>query len=163
MLSQAALSQLQDIQIPEPITWWPLAAAVWILIIGGLILTIGIGWHYWVSYQSNRYRREAALKFKDLIAKDLNPPETLLAVNQLLKQVAITHYGRLQVSSLSGKKWLTFLQETALYIEQPKSLLKTLQSAYQSNSSQKDPQKNQQKDQEEFLTYSKAWIRGHHK
>ncbi len=155
--AQATLAGLKDITVPDSVTWWPLADTIWALMIGVFGVAIGLAWFYWTRHKNNRYRREALQKLKFILSKDLSPQETILEINQLLKQVAITHYGRSRVSPLLGKSWVKFLQDTITYVEQPKNLLETLQSSYQPNHS------DYNKDLEGFLTYSKAWIRGHHK
>lgn len=155
---QAVLAQFKDIEIPDPVTWWPLAGSVWALIISIIGIVIGLSWYYWVSYKNNRYRREATQKFEAILNKKLPSQEAILAINQLLKQVAITHYGRTRVSSLSGEAWLKFLQKTGSYIEQPKNLLSFFQSSYQPHSLEIN-----KAEFEGFLTYSRAWIKGHHK
>ena len=33
MMQADSLAQLRDIQLPEPISWWPLAPGWWVLII----------------------------------------------------------------------------------------------------------------------------------
>lgn len=162
---QEALSKLNDIAIPEAVSWWPLATGVWAVIVGVLGITIGLIWYYWVRYQNNRYRREAEKALQESLQNKTLIADKVLTVNQLLKQVAITHYGRSKVAHLSGENWVHFLQETALYIKQPEALLHTLQLGYLPSQSQQTSSENpsHQVELDEFIAYSQAWIKGHHK
>lgn len=156
--TQALLAQMHDLQLPDPVTWWPLANSVWSLIVGILGLFIGLSWYYWVRHKNNRYRREALAQLKHALTdpKNQSPTQQIMILNRLLKQVAITHYGRARVAPLTGQAWVDFLQETAIYIDQPENLAENLQAGYQ-------PLPISSLALKSCLDYGTAWIKGHHK
>lgn len=154
---QSALTQLQDIVTPAPIGWWPISDSLLSLIIGFGGLMIGLSWYFLNQRKQNQYRRQAQSLFDEAIAESDEPKRQLQIANQLLKQVAITSYGRKQVAALTGDRWIAFLQQNASYIKQPPELGSCLASIYHPNQTP-DPQALQQ-----TLDYVKQWIKGHHK
>lgn len=162
---QAVLNQLQDIQLPDPISWWPLAFSWWILILSVTSILIGLVWYFREQHKRNAYRREA-LETLALIRhlKESNIPinEQVLAINSLLKQVALTTYGRLRVAKLSDQAWLDFLKKTASFIEQPVVLKELFKLAYQAPTTDKTQQKSNQELLTAWQNYAAKWIKGHH-
>lgn len=153
--AQAVLAQLHDIQLPEAIGWWPPSHLLLVVIVGVSGLLMWAIWYQWYRYQMNLYRKEALNQLSQQYQQADSPQNQILAINSVLKQVAITNYGRNQTASLTGQEWITFLRNTATYIDQPERLLVTLQSAYHHDV---DPV-----DLAELHTYAQAWIKGHHK
>lgn len=151
------LSQLNDIQVPDPVGWWPLSQTLIGLFVGLGGILIGLTWYYLTQRKNNRYRQEALMAFEKDLASTSHPQEKLQIANQLLKQVAITNYGRPNVANLSGQAWVDFLHKTALYIHQPDSLQHCLESIYRPNPSLSEAEIQQ------TLDYTKQWIKGHHK
>lgn len=152
---QQALKDLNEIHLPPPVTWWPLANSVWALLVGIFGVLMGFSWYQWKRYQNNRYRREALLIFTSHQQAEDSIVEKITSVNQLLKQVAMTNYGRNKVAALSGKHWVEFLQQTCIYLDQPDNLSATLQACYGKQVDEIDANL--------FFDYAQAWIKGHHK
>lgn len=103
------LSQLRDIHLPPPISWWPPAPGWWIAAALLLILAgTGYGWRRW--QRNNRWRRQALAQLIHLRGLDAS----LLAahLSQLLRRVAISRYPQAEVASLTGEAWLAFLDRT---------------------------------------------------
>lgn len=155
--TQQLLSQLQDIQIPDAVGWWPLSQTLIGIFAGLGGILIGLTWYYLTQRRHNQYRREALTIFDQTVQKADTPQQKLRLAIQLLKQVAITNYGRRRVAPLYGDSWVAFLHQTALYIEQPDTLKTVLQSAYSPSLALSDAQI------EETLIYIQNWIKGHHK
>jgi len=151
------LSQLRDIQVPDPVGWWPLSQTIIGLLVGLGGIFIGLTWYYWNQRKNNRYRQEAMATFKKAMVSASTSQEKLQIANQLLKQVAITNYGRHTVAKLSGQAWIDFLRQTALYIDQPESLQTSLESIYRPALSLPEAEV------EQTLDYAMQWIKGHHK
>jgi hypothetical protein len=111
----ASLQNLNDIVLPAPVGWWPLASG-WYFLLGlsGIVIT-------WFVYRSirrwikNRYRREA-LHELSVITNGVQDAATreryLRQIPSLLKRTALTAYPRGAVASLSGKDWHRFLNST---------------------------------------------------
>lgn len=157
ILSPSALAQLHDIVLPAPVGWWPPSSALIGLLVGAGGIIIGLTWYFLTQRKENQYRREAQDLFKQALANATTPQEKLISANRLLKQVAMTNYGRRTVASLHGDAWVRFLKQTANYIQQPDHLEQTLSSPYQRH------HKAETKDIEEALNYAQNWIKGHHK
>lgn len=154
---QPLLSQLHDIQLADPVGWWPPSQTLVGLFAGISAIIIGLTWYYLTHRRNNRYRREALEAFEQIQQQSSSPSEQWQAVNSLLKQVAITHYGRHRVAALTGRAWQQFLYQTALYIDQPDALSDCFAAIYQPNS---------QLDEATYqiaLDYAYKWIKGHHK
>lgn len=151
------LAQMNDIAVPDPVGWWPLSQTLIGLFVGIGGILIGLTWYYLTQKRNNRYREEALNLFAQEIAQAESPQQQLQLANKLLKQVAITNYGRRQVAELSGQAWVNFLHQTALYIDQPEHLQACLESAYRPNPIQSEAAIR------DTLDYARNWIKGHHK
>ncbi|GAB6068965.1 hypothetical protein JCM30760_00620 [Thiomicrorhabdus hydrogeniphila] len=164
------LEQLKDIQLPDPIGWWPLAFSWWILIFSITSIVIGIAWYYFDLKRRNIYRRTAIDHIDEIMQQnDLSDNDKISAINAVVKQVALTAYGRLITASLHDQAWLKFLSETASYIPQPDHLQDALNYAYKAN---KENEANEMEDTVQTISskqavriwqeYAKKWIKGHH-
>jgi hypothetical protein len=108
----ASLQNLNNIVMPGPVSWWPLASG-WYYLSG--ILLAALAWFVYKiirDWNSNRYRR-AALRQLDMLSKDIEDTEKrdagLRQLPVLLKRTALSVYPRSQLASLTGKSWLDFL------------------------------------------------------
>ncbi|WP_321277346.1 DUF4381 domain-containing protein [Thiomicrorhabdus indica] len=150
-----ALEQLNDIALPDPIGWWPLAFSWWILLLSVTSILIGITWYFLDLKRRNVYRKQAQDQLSEIMQNDEIDAHKIQQINRLLKQVALTAYGRQRVASLKQDEWVKFLAENANYIQQPKSLNQFLLLGYS----------NQKNLKEELTTchdYARKWIKGHH-
>ncbi|PID44383.1 MAG: hypothetical protein CSB48_02020 [Proteobacteria bacterium] len=131
---EAALAKLKDIQLPEPVSWWPLSTCTIAAIVTLLMLLIALGLFAWFR-KKNRWRR-SALKQLDEIIKTHGTPatdntgrelqanrlqSTAEACNTLVKALVIQRqpfiakkYGAnnpvTDPASLSGESWVNFLE-----------------------------------------------------
>ena len=104
------LHGIEEIQLPEPISWWPqtlgwkllaLAAALWACY--ELYRAALRWWH-------NRYRREALRQLSSVQREAGNQLQEVVAVlPYYMKVTALQAYPRQDVASLTGNDWLTFL------------------------------------------------------
>lgn len=118
--SNTASAPIKEIQLPaenkayDTPSIWPLAAGWWVVII---IVVIALGF---ASYKGFRYRQmkrqqHAILNALDTINQTLQRDKSSIAIsqiNQLLRRLALMHFPRQQVASLTGKQWLAFLDKT---------------------------------------------------
>ncbi|HIG42401.1 MAG: DUF4381 domain-containing protein [bacterium] len=109
------LAQLRDIHLPGPIESWPPAPGWWLLAILGLCaIAYGLFFLY-RQWQKNQYRREGVRALGELQNQYQRNPETVNYLEQfslLLKRVALSHYSREHVASLTGEAWVAFLDKS---------------------------------------------------
>ncbi|MDX1353302.1 MAG: DUF4381 domain-containing protein [Thiomicrorhabdus sp.] len=160
------LEQLHDIQLPDPIGWWPLAFSWWILLFSITSILIGIAWYYLDLKRRNIYRKTAIEEVEELMGNtSLSNNHKIAAINAIMKRVALTAYGRLSTASLHDQAWLDFLSETASYIPQPAQLQEALNFAYKPNiedASATQQSLSSKQALDIWQEYAKKWIKGHH-
>ena len=114
MTDPASLHNLQDILEPAAVSFWPPAPGIW------LLLTLAVLWTgvclalLLLRRRKNLYRRIAVRELAD-IRRNMQHEEriqSIMAIADLLKRVALTAFAREKVASLNGQKWLDFLDET---------------------------------------------------
>lgn len=102
----ASLDRLHDIVAPSPVSlWWPPAPGWWIVL--GIILAavVWLLFRRWSSWRAGAYRRRAI--------EEMNTMSNIRLLPELLKRTALAAYPRETVASLTGDKWLAFLNESA--------------------------------------------------
>ena len=153
---QQALAQLQDIRLPEPIGWWPVAFSWWILLLSVTSILIGIAWYFRDLKRRNAYRKQAQAILSNIMQNpELADNEKIQQMNRLLKQVALTAYGRSRVAALKEQEWVEFLRQNANYIKQPENLIGIFRLGY-------GPQQTLASELTTCYDYTKKWIKGHH-
>lgn len=109
------LAQLRDIQELDPVSWWPLAAGWWLLMLLSLLLLTGL--ILWLrhlreyplgSWNQDARRRLMRLKKQ---APGLSDSELASQLSALLRRISIARLGRIQTAGLSGDAWLNWLHE----------------------------------------------------
>lgn len=150
-----ALEQLNDIALPAPVGWWPLAFSWWILLLSVTSILIGITWYFLDLKRRNVYRKEAQSQLAQIMQNESRDAQKVQQINRLLKQVALTAYGRKRVASLKQQEWVEFLANSANYISQPKNLNQLLLLGYSDQATLKDELKT-------CHDYAYKWIKGHH-
>lgn len=166
-INTSLLEQLNDIQLPDPVGWWPLAFSWWILIFSIIAIVAGAIWYYLDQKRRNIYRRSAVQQVEEILQQtDSTENAKISAINAVLKRVAVTAYGRLITASLHDQAWLDFLSETASYIRQPEHLQDVLNLAYKPNHEDKIDYTasniSPKTALEIWQDYAKKWIKGHH-
>jgi hypothetical protein len=102
---------LRDIHLPEPVGWWPPAPGWWLL----MLLAVGvIGWS---CYQFRRRRmwrlvRDRLKRIEQDFATTENHQRLARDLSALLRQAAITRFGRRRCAGLVGSDWAAFLDAT---------------------------------------------------
>ncbi len=114
-LSYSGLQNLHEILLPAPVNWMPQTIG-WYAVIGLILLAVAC-WFYGRlrRFRKNRYRR-LALEELAVIKQELQQPENrakaLAEIPVLLKRTALSAFPRSEVASLSGERWLAFLDKT---------------------------------------------------
>lgn len=104
------LSGLRGLHLINEPSWWPLAYGWWI-ILGVLVLTVIIFWIIKRWWQS-RPVIYAMNQIKQIQQKSSNDLESLHALSDLMKRVAIFKFGREIISPLTEEKWQNFIIKT---------------------------------------------------
>ncbi|MCL1068660.1 DUF4381 domain-containing protein [Shewanella olleyana] len=124
-----ALSQLEDIVLPEQISQLPIAPGFWILallIIVAIIATVIKFNHH------RRYHvpRKAALAEFELLS--ISSPQYAVDINTLLKRVAMSYFPRAEFAKLDGELWYAWLG-LRLPQNEAEQLSELLKKRYQKN------------------------------
>lgn len=106
---------LRDIHLPDPVSWWPPAAGWWILIsiaILGFVFII-----VWRKIQQKKRIKKAALaEFENIrtaYQNDINPALLARSLSTLLRRICLSYYPHTNVPGMTGKQWLSYLDDTA--------------------------------------------------
>ena len=98
------LDQLRDIQIPEAVSWWPIAWPWWILL---LAIMLGFGFFTYLIIK-NKWRKQVIQHMDSF--QYLDDVAYAQACNRLLKQVAMNKLDR-SCANFHGVQWLTYLDK----------------------------------------------------
>ena len=105
---------LEPLYEPEPVPF-SFDTPAWYVVGGLVVLALLLGaYRFYANYKRKAYRRQALTKM-DTLQEHLVDGQYLAGLLQLkiiLKQVAITSYGRVKAASLYGEEWLRFLEGT---------------------------------------------------
>ena len=103
---------LRDIHLPGPISWWPPAPGWWILLALLIVGTMCVVLYIHFQRKRNRIRR-VSLKEIDVIQEAFhvhkNNPRLVRELSVLLRRVCVSRYPRVDVASLTGAEWMSFL------------------------------------------------------
>lgn len=106
------LTQLHDIHLPAPVSWWPPAPGWWLLLAALIVVLILLAV---VRHRRRlaRWRREARAAITQLRQWQQEKPEqgreVVEQLSVLMRRVATTRFPGAGVASLYGEPWLTFL------------------------------------------------------
>ena len=97
------LSRLEDIVVPDPAPWWPLAAG-WYVVIGlGLLGLAVFGFRAWRRWKADAYRRAALA--------ELSSASEIGQIATILKRTALGAFPRREVAGLTGDAWCEWLEQ----------------------------------------------------
>lgn len=146
---------LKEIELPEPVSWWPQTTG-WV-VLGVILLGIvaWVGWRYWQRYQHDFYRRDGLQKLEQFA----HDPTKITELPQLLRISALKAAPRADVASLRGSHWTNWLNSSAqdqLFEDGDAKLLDDLAFAPFVPSSIDDNKRRH------LIDAAKAWMGSHH-
>lgn len=106
------LEQLHDIEGLDPISWWPLAIGWWVLIVVGTIIVcaavcfIAYRLAFLRSWKNDTFQKLARLEEN---LSDATARETVIALSEYLRRIALRRYSRKECAGLTGEAWLKWL------------------------------------------------------
>jgi hypothetical protein len=107
------LDQLQDVLEPPPVSMVPATwgwAVLALLLLGAAALA---AWAWLRHRRATAYRRAALAELHALApALERGDPDTLAALERLLRRTALAAFPRAEVATLTGDAWLAFLDRT---------------------------------------------------
>jgi len=154
MADVPGLEKLQDIHLPAPVSWWPLAPgwyALAALIL--LVLTLLAAWTY-RRHRKERFKREALCLLSEYETHYQQTGEAALAsaqVSELLRRVALLYYPREDVASLRDRAWLEFLDNSSARLDFKALSRQLLELPYQAS--------NGDEELAALFTTARAWIK----
>ena len=108
------LEALHPLRTPPPVDAWPPAPGWWLLAALLLAALAALGFLALRTWRRRAHLRAARRELAALRARFADDPAALTAAtNALLKRVALARYPRRETASLSGGRWLAFLDATA--------------------------------------------------
>lgn len=105
---------LRPMQLPDAISWWPMAPGWWLLIVLSMAIVFALIW--WLRRRLADPRRFALAELESIqqrFQQDEDKTVLINYCNQLLKRTALTLFPRQDVAALSGDDWLAFLLENS--------------------------------------------------
>ena len=135
------LDQLRDIHLPEQVDQFPSAPGWWLLL---TIILITIGYFIYRRYQYQkaiRLLKPARAELAELKAVSANQlgAHSMATLSALLKRICLIYFPQLEVASLSGQRWLNFLNQqntinnTETYFFSPQNIQLFCEMPYQKN------------------------------
>lgn len=104
---QVVLQSLHDIQLPEVVSYWPLAWGWW-----SVIFSVGLLCAYGLWLRLTERRRNFAKTLRELRARQAAGEDVRQSVSIFMRQVSLHYYSKIHVASLHGERWLALLDES---------------------------------------------------
>ena len=105
---------LKDIHLPDSPGFWPLAPGWWILLALLFILSAWLILKLIRIAKQRKYQQIILDQYTVLEQNLLDYPDNknIAAINIFLRQLAVNQYPRADIASLTGVKWLKFLDQS---------------------------------------------------
>lgn len=129
--------ELRDIHLPDPVSWWPLAPG-WYGVLLLLVILIIASWFLFKRLRRPSIKKLAMLelqKIEHAFTQHKNSQQLFSDVSILLRRIAISHDARDKQAGITGKEWLSHLNNLCgqpLFDEQLSDYL--LHAPYKSHS-----------------------------
>ena len=106
---------LRDIQLPDPISWWPPAPGWWVLMAVVIISIVSI---LFLLKRHKQYRSSVSFlanlefqKIKDQFLENNNKQFLIAELSVLLRRVSMSISDRKHTAALTNESWLRFLDQ----------------------------------------------------
>lgn len=100
---------LKELPLPESPPWWPVAPG-WYFVAGFVLLLLAyLVWRQYRAWRRNQYRRDALAQ----LSRMTPDPGEAKKLPFLLRRTALLAYPRVQVASLRGREWMSWLNGSA--------------------------------------------------
>ena len=116
--SAPVVVNLRDIHLPDPVSFFPLPVAWWVLLI--VVLCVVVCVLYFLMYARKKMLRYALVELDELqfyqsqqSKQAQQDSDTVMALGVLMKRYAQCQFPRNQVAHLWGESWLAFLRSTS--------------------------------------------------
>ena len=118
-LTANPLADLRDIHLPPPVSAWPPGKGYYTLL--ALFIFLYFIYRFYQKKRAQAAPKREALKTLSNIEADYKAhqktKQTAAAITTLLKQITLAYHPRIDVASLHGQAWLSFLQKNSSHID----------------------------------------------
>lgn len=156
-MNTPAMSELDQLKdqlkgIISPAPGFELAPGWWFLLILSIAALVLLGAWFAQQYRARAYRRQAIKQLRDFGARPegIEPED----INGLLKQVAMTTFGRTEIAPLTSQDWVEFLNRTcssAVFSDHLKYFV--AEGIYKAD--------REAAPKQEFLRFAQQWVKQH--
>jgi hypothetical protein len=106
-----AIRGIQELIAPGPVSWFPATVGWKVLGLFVALLVFYALYRRYRHWRANRYRREALAVLEEIRA--LPPGAALAHTAALIKSTALAAVPRTEIASLSGERWVRWLQASS--------------------------------------------------
>lgn len=106
-------AELRDIHLPDPVSWWPPAPG-WYGVLLLLVILIIASWFLFKKLRQPSLRKLAMLELNKIelaFNQHQNPQLLCSDISILLRRVAMSYDSRNKQAGVTGKEWLTHLND----------------------------------------------------
>lgn len=118
--SAAQTLELRDIQLPDPVAWWPLAPGWWLLLAVIIVLLV-IALISFGRYRNRRHWRRLKSDIRseiDVIRQRFGDSQDPIALARslsiLMRRASISYFPEQDIAGLIGERWLEWLDSTGV-------------------------------------------------
>jgi len=125
----SALTALQELPLPEPVSWAPQTVG-WLAVAAVLFLAaLWVAWAGWRRHKKALYRKVALAelgRIETALHDESQRTNALTAIPALIKRTSLAAHPNEHVAALSGDEWLAFLKRTNGRFDERSGALLTL-------------------------------------
>lgn len=103
---------IRDLHLPQAIGWWPLAPGWWFLL---ALAVVGLGYLAYLGYRRWRFNAARRVALRELArvsgeyAEGADAVTLAVELSELLRRTMLAYAPRSEVASLTGQRWLEWL------------------------------------------------------